>query len=205
MPYNRSLSLRTRALSALACSFPSHVMPYTILSALHTYTSDRRGSRARRGFLIDVATAAVQLCANRRTVQYAQTSPLSATAPQPTHSAATTFTASRRDTNISCASNFDRTPQFDTLTSNTANRDPVPHFTMAVPIYDHDDQTDSCSNATASATTSKTKLGELSPMTAKCVQYYIDTQQHQLGHQQLAALKAWRTKYLQSLQSQAKK
>lgn len=73
---------------------------------------------------------------------------------------------------------------------------------MAVPIYD-DDETDSCTTTATSSDTGASKsaqsLGELSPLTAQFVQYYIDTQQHHLDHKQLVALKAWRTKYLQSL------
>lgn len=67
-----SISLCTRSLSALACSFPAHVIPCTILSTVHIYIVMRPRVAQRRGFLIDVATAAAQLCANRRTVQYAQ-------------------------------------------------------------------------------------------------------------------------------------
>lgn len=66
---------------------------------------------------------------------------------------------------------------------------------MAVPIYDYDDQIDSCSAGVK-------KSVELTPLTAKFVQHYIDTQQHQLNNQQLTALKAWRSQYLLKLKQQ---
>lgn len=78
---------------------------------------------------------------------------------------------------------------------------------MAIPVYDNDNTDNGFFEYVAGdpipechqpqpAKPSNPNAGVLSPLTAKFVQFYMQTHQHEIAPEQLKRLTAWRTQYL---------